>query len=70
MPQQNMATNTVSQQGSQRQKQTESLCWRQSNMSQRAAVKVFDNLHSLNTKHSDFNQIFVNLFGGEPINIA
>ena len=28
---------------------------------------MVDALHSVNTKHSDFNQIFVNLLGGEPI---
>ena len=27
-------------------------------------------LHCLNTKHSDFNKVFVNLLSGEPINIA
>ena len=30
-----------------------------------AAVKCFDVLHSVNTKHSDFNQMFVNLLSGE-----
>ena len=39
VPQQNMATNTVSQQGSQRQEQSERLYWRQSDIAQRAAVK-------------------------------
>ena len=37
MPQQKMATNIVSQQGSQRQEQTERLYWR-------VAVKMFDAL--------------------------
>ena len=37
---------------------------------QHDTVKLFDALHSPNTKHSDSNQIFVNLLGGEPINIA
>ena len=31
--------------------------------------KMVDDLHSVNTKHSDFNQIFVNLLSGEPIYI-
>ena len=31
---------------------------------------MFDALHSLNTKHYDFNEIFVNLLSGEAINIA
>ena len=65
MPQQHVATNTVSQQGSQRQEQTGRLYW---HIAQRAAVKMFDALYTLNTKHSDFNQIFVNLLSGEPIN--
>ena len=39
MPQQNLATYTVSQQGSQRQEQTKSLFWRQLAIAQRAAEK-------------------------------
>ena len=31
--------------------------------------KIFDVLNTVNTKHSDFNQIFVNLLSGEPITI-
>ena len=56
MPQQNMATNTVSQQGSQRQEQTERLYLSQSDLAQLAAVKLFDALHRINTKHYDFSE--------------
>ena len=62
--------NTVSQLGSQRQEQTKHLYWRQSDIAQCAAVKMFDTLHRLNTKHSDFNQVFVHSLIEEPINIA
>ena len=63
MSQENMTTNTVSQQGSQRQEQIKCLYWRQSDIAQHAVVKT-DALHILNTKHADFNQIFVNLLSG------
>ena len=65
MPQQIMATNTVLQQGSQRQEQMTSV-----RQSATCFGKIFDALHSLNTKHSDFNQISVNLVSGERVNIA
>ena len=38
-----------------------------SDIAQHAAVKMFDALHSLQIKHSDFNQIFINLLSGEWI---
>ena len=41
IPQQNVATNTVWQQASQRQEQTERLYWRQSDLAHRAAVKKY-----------------------------
>ena len=46
MPQQNLASNTASQQRSQRQEQTERLYRSQSDIEQRAVVKVFDALQS------------------------
>ena len=46
MPQRNMTTNIVAQQGSQRQEQTERLYCRESDVAKPAAVKMFDALHS------------------------
>ena len=67
MSQENMATKTVLQQGSQRQEQTKCLYWRQSDIAQRAVVKLTDALHIVNNKPSDFNQIFVNLLSDYAI---
>ena len=47
--------NTVTQQGCQRQNQSEQLYWRQLDMAQRAAVKMINALNSFNIKLSGFN---------------